>query len=139
MVCVYAKETQKIQVNENGLRGRSGERGLRAFANSSSLSLLGMWVSALPMAANPVGPLFCWASCISSGGKRATGLSDSGAEGLLVNIGVEVGLVTGVGMEWMFLRKELNEETATSGDWGDRRWAVSGGEPGYIVSLNRAQ
>jgi hypothetical protein len=58
---------------------------------------------------------------MSSGGKKATGLSDSGAVGLLVDIGVEVGLVTGVGIEWMFLRKEPNDETATSGDWGDKR------------------
>jgi hypothetical protein len=59
-VCL-CKRNPKIQVNENGLRGRSGERGLRAFANSSSLSLLGTRVSELPMAANPMGPLFCCA------------------------------------------------------------------------------
>jgi hypothetical protein len=77
-------------------------------------------VSASPMAAKPVSPLFCWASWSDSGGKKATGLRDSGPAGLLLSIGVGVGLVLGVGMEWIcllaMLRNELNEETATSGD-----------------------
>jgi hypothetical protein len=76
-----------VQRNENGLRGRSGERGLNAFANNSSPeSLLGVreiGPIAVPIAANPVGPVFFWASCTAEGGKNATGLSNSGTEGLV--------------------------------------------------------
>lgn len=72
------------------------------------------------MAANPSGPLLFCTSCRAEGGKSATGLSDSGPEGLMCELGVGVGLVSGVGMEWMCLfarsRNELNEGTATSGD-----------------------
>lgn len=71
--------------------------------------------------------LFC-ASWRDSGGCRATGLSESGADGFSCDIGVGVGFVSGVGMECgarlARLRKELNEDTATSGDCGDRREGV---------------
>lgn len=110
----------QVQRNEKGLLGRSGERGLSALANNSSPeSLLGVREIA-PMAANPLVLLLFWASCRAEGGKTATGLSDSGPEGLMCELGVGVGLVSGVGMEWMCirvaLRNELNEGTATSGD-----------------------
>jgi hypothetical protein len=59
-------------------------------------------------------------------------LNDSTAGGLSWELEVGV-FVSGVGIEWMCLwatfRNELNEETATSGDWGESRWALSGSEP----------
>lgn len=59
------------------------------------------------------------------------GLGFSGPEGFKVELGVGVGLVSGVGMECgarlAMLRNELKDETATSGDRGERRCAV--GEP----------
>lgn len=67
-------------MNENGLLGRSGERGLNAFANRSSpdsaLEVRAMVLIELK-GAKPPGPLFCWASWIDSGGCSATVLSDS--------------------------------------------------------------
>lgn len=48
-----------------------------------------------------------------------------------------MGLVTGVGMKvsslLATLLNELNEDTATSGDCGDRRWAVFGPEPMFLL------
>lgn len=70
--------------------------------------------------ANPPGPLVCWASWIDSGGCSATVRRESGPAGLILELGVGVGLVTGVGIECgarlAMPRNELNEETATSGD-----------------------
>lgn len=72
------------------------------------------------MVAKPPGPPVCWASWIDSGGCSATVRSESGPAGLMFELGVGVGLVTGVGMvpncllaTWL---KELKDETATSGD-----------------------
>lgn len=52
--------------------------------------------------------------------------------------GVGVGLVTGVGMEFAgtvaILLNELNEETATSGDCGERRCAEFGPESADVSS-----
>lgn len=72
------------------------------------------------MAANPLGPLFCCTSCRDSGGCSATGLKFSGPEGFRLELGVGVGLVSGVSIECgarlAMLRNELNDDTATSGD-----------------------
>jgi hypothetical protein len=88
------------------------------------------------MAANPLGPLFCCTSCRDSGGCSATGLKFSGPEGFRLELGVGVGLVTGVGIELgprlaTFLN-ELKDETATSGDCGERRCAEFGPESGDV-------
>lgn len=124
-------------MNENGLLGRSGERGLNALAKRSSPdSALEVRTIELieSIAANPLGSLFCctvWRDC---GGKRATGLSVSVPDGFVWVFGVGVGFVSGVGMvcrgRVLTPRNELNDETATSGDCGDRRLVV---EPGISV------
>lgn len=89
-------------MNENGLRGRSGERGLSAFAKRSSPdSALAVRVMVLIefIEAKPPAPLVCWASWTDSGGCRATVRRESGPAGLVFELGVGVGLVTGVGIE----------------------------------------
>lgn len=76
------------------------------------------------IAANPLGSLFCCASCTDSGGKWATALRDSVVDGFRFELEVGVRLESGVGMECrgrLMLRNELKEETATSGDCGERR------------------
>lgn len=51
------------------------------------------------MTAKPPGPLACWALWIDSGGCSATVRSESVPAELMLVLGVEIGLVTGVGME----------------------------------------
>ena len=111
------------QANENGLRGRSGERGLNALAKSSSPDsvLVVRTRGAIESRdAKPLGSL-CWNSWRDSGGNCATARRGSA----VAVLGVGVVFVSGVGMECMglemILLNELNDETATSGDWGDSR------------------
>ena len=92
------------------------------------------------IAANPLGSLFCCASCTDSGGKWATVLRDSAPNGLTCELGVVVGFVIGVGIEpgWGCLAtvlKELKEETATSGDCGESKCDVLGAESGISGSV----
>lgn len=123
---------ERYQAKENGLRGRSGERGLNAFAKRSSPD------SALEV--RVIGPIelreakpgeapACWACWSDSGGNCATGLRGSEPDGLSCELGVGVGFVSGVGKcdtRFAILRNELKEDTATSGDCGDSKCAGFG-------------
>lgn len=124
----YQPNHEVNQANENGLRGRSGERGLNALAKRSSESVLEVrtrggieFIEFIEFKeANPLGSMFCWASWRNSGGNWATALSESAPAGLIWMLGVGVVLVSGVGIECNGLLEtflnELKEDTATSGD-----------------------
>jgi hypothetical protein len=84
------------------------------------------------MEEKPLVALDCWRSWTEAGGCSAMGLRFSRPAGLVLELGVGVGLVTGVGREPAerlapFL-KALKDETATSGDCGERRCAEFGPE-----------
>lgn len=37
----------------------------------------------------------------------------------------DMGVGAGFGLWWMLVWKELKDETAMSGDWGERRWRAA--------------
>lgn len=92
--------------------------------------------------AKPPVPLVCWASWIDSGGCSATVLNVSCSTGLAFELGVNVGLVISVGIgpdcllaTWL---NELKDETATSGDCGERRCAVFVPESVNFSNMNHS-
>jgi hypothetical protein len=94
------------------------------------------------MEEKPLVALDCWRSWTEAGGCSAMGLRFSRPAGLVLELGVGVGLVTGVGREPAerlapFL-KALKDETATSGDCGERRCAEFGPESGLVSGPDRS-
>lgn len=106
-------------VNENGLRGKSGDLGLNGFANNSSPESELEVRAREPTDANPLLSWFALCCCCA--------WTDWGGRCAIVFTVPDMGAGVGLGSElwWMLVWKELKDEMAMSGDWGERRWRAA--------------